>query len=145
MELSEAVVGNACDLIKASIGCQVMLMTIASLGKFLLVKAESGPAHGTMLIADGNDSQHYRDTVTLLVPQLNSDFSPFSIINGLRKRAHCTAKHAAFIITVKKNGLAGEPSDNVVPVISSNSFCAVIPEDDLPVAIDYIDSGLKAV
>jgi hypothetical protein len=46
---------------------------------------------------------------------------------------------------VEKNVFARSASHDVVAMIASDALRSVVPKDDLSVAVDYVNSGLKAV
>jgi hypothetical protein len=98
-----------------------------------------------MLIANGNNSQQHWNPVALLVAQLDSGFPPFSVIYCLFEGACRATQHAAFVVTMEKDILAGWTSNNVVTMIASDPLRPIIPEDDLPVAVDHINSGLETI
>jgi hypothetical protein len=56
-----------------------------------------------------------------------------------------TTEHATFIVTVEKDVFAGWTSDNVVTMIASDPLRPIVPKDDLPVAVDDINSGLETI
>jgi hypothetical protein len=63
----------------------------------------------------------------------------------LRERARRPTEHASDIVAMRKDVLARQTSKNIVSMVASNPLRTVIPENNLPLTIDHVNSGLETV
>ncbi len=83
--------------------------------------------------------------MTLLVAEKHQGVADPGFVQRRGKGTGADAKNAVLLVTMREDIFATKAADYVVTPVAGDFLCAIIPEQNFPVAPNQTDSGLQAV
>jgi hypothetical protein len=83
--------------------------------------------------------------VPVAMMEIDARFFGAAFKHRFRDRASNSAQAAALLIAVHQDIFLAQAPDHLMTQVTGNALSPVIPEDDSPVGIDKIDTGLHLI
>jgi hypothetical protein len=86
-------------------------------------------------------SQMHEHLVSHLVTKINMSIFAHAIVHGSKERTLCSTAVTSHSVAVCENVFVANASYHLMPEIAGNPLRAIVPEDNLPVAIHQTDTS----
>jgi hypothetical protein len=100
------------------------------------IKAFDDADNPPMAVAKRSDPHMRWNAMPLFVAQLDSGLPGLSVVHRFDKGTGHATKHATLVVAVHQNIFAAEAPQDFMTAIASDSFGAVVPEQNLSFAAD---------
>jgi hypothetical protein len=120
-----------------------ILAAIRLWGDAAFIEAFSSTDDDAASIPNADRAHVHRHSVSSSVQQVNVGFSRLSVAHGVGERAGGSAKDRLVLIAVDQNVFAAVASDHILTQVAADVLGTLVPEQNLPIAVNQVHAGLQ--